>query len=70
MRSIDVPVLVTQGVEDKLVLKGLAEVTFASIAGAQLSLYEGIGYSPFSEDVQRFNVELAAFVHSNKTHKI
>jgi non-heme chloroperoxidase len=34
------------------------------IPGAKLSVYQGIGHSPFFEDAPRFNAELAAFVRS------
>ena len=59
--KIDVPVLVSQGEDDLLVLKGLGELTAALVPGAKLSLYHGIGHSPFAEDTPRFNRELAAF---------
>jgi len=62
LRTIDVPVLVTQGDEDLLVSKGLGELTAALIPGAKLSMYHGIGHTPFVEDVARFNHELAEFV--------
>jgi non-heme chloroperoxidase len=62
MPKLDVPVLVTQGSEDQLVLKGLGELTAAVVPGARLSMYEGIGHAPFAEDAARFNRELAEFV--------
>lgn len=62
LAKLDVPVLVTQGSEDKLVLRGLGELTAAVVPGARLSLYEGIGHAPFAEDAVRFNRELAEFV--------
>jgi non-heme chloroperoxidase len=62
--KLDVLVLVTQGSEDKLVLKGLGEFTAAVVPGARLSMYEGIGHSPFAEDAPRFDRELAEFVRS------
>ena len=62
LATIDVPVLVTQGDEDLLVSKGLGELTAALIPRATLSLYEGVGHTPFAEDAPRFNRELAAFV--------
>ncbi|MEZ5830511.1 MAG: alpha/beta hydrolase [Dongiaceae bacterium] len=62
LRTIDIPVLVTQGDQDLLVTKGLGELTAALIPGARLSMYEGIGHTPFVEDAARFNRELAAFV--------
>jgi non-heme chloroperoxidase len=58
----NVPVLVTQGSEDKLVLRGLGELTATVVPGARLSMYDGIGHAPFAEDVVRFNHELAEFV--------
>jgi non-heme chloroperoxidase len=60
--KLDVPVLVTQGSMDQLVLKGLGELTAAFVPGARLSMYEGIGHAPFTEDATRFNRELADFV--------
>ncbi|MDB5552983.1 MAG: ydjP [Rhizobium sp.] len=62
LATIDIPVLVTQGSEDLLVSKGLAEWTAKTIPGAVLSLYEGIGHTPFVEDAPRFDAELAEFV--------
>ncbi len=62
--KLDVPVLVTQGSEDKLVLRGLGELTATTVPGARLSLYEGIGHAPFAEDAARFNRELAEFVRA------
>lgn len=62
LRRIDVPVLVTQGDEDLLVSKGLGELTAALVPGARLSMYEGVGHTPFVEDAPRFNRELAEFV--------
>jgi non-heme chloroperoxidase len=64
LKKLDVPVLVTQGSEDKLVLKGMGEFTAAVVPGARLSMYQGIGHSPFAEDAPRFNRELAEFVRS------
>jgi pimeloyl-ACP methyl ester carboxylesterase len=51
------------------VLPAAAKYTAATIPGAKLSLYEGIGHAPFWEDTARFNAELAAFVRAaNKTN--
>lgn len=61
LRTIDVPVLVTQGDQDLLVTKGLGELTAALVPGARLSMYEGVGHTPFAEDPARFNRELAEF---------
>ncbi len=64
LAELDVPVLVTQGSRDQLVLKGLGEFTAAVIPGARLSMYDGIGHAPFAEDTSRFNRELAEFVRA------
>ena len=61
LAKLDVPVLVTHGSEDLLVSRGLGELTASLIPGASLSMYEGIGHSPFVEDWARFNRELAGF---------
>ena len=66
LAKLDVPVLVTQGSEDKLVLKGLGEFTAAAVPGARLSMYEGIGHAPFFEDAPHFNRELAEFVRETQ----
>ena len=66
LEKLDVPVLVTQGSEDKLVLKGLGEFTAAVVPGARLSMYEAIGHSPFVEDAPRFNRELSEFVRNTQ----
>jgi len=34
------------------------------IPGAKLSIYQGVGHSPFFEATARFNAELAAFVRT------
>jgi non-heme chloroperoxidase len=62
LATLDVPVLVTQGSEDQLVLRGLGELTARLVPGAIFSLYEGVGHSPFAEDADRFNWELSDFV--------
>jgi pimeloyl-ACP methyl ester carboxylesterase len=61
LSTIDVPVLVSQGEDDLLVSKGLGELTAALVPGARLSMYRGVGHTPFAEDSERFNRELAAF---------
>jgi len=62
LKSLKLPVLVTHGAEDKNSNLIAAEYTVKMIPGAKLSVYQGIGHSPFYEDAPRFNRELAAFV--------
>ena len=64
LRSLKLPVLVTHGAEDKNTNLIAAEYTAKMIPGAKLSVYQGIGHSPFFEDAPRFNAELPAFVRS------
>ena len=62
LATLDVPVLLTQGSRDNLVLPGLAQARVKVIPGAELSMYHGIGHMPFAEDAPRFNRELSEFV--------
>ena len=62
LKNTKLPVLVTHGAEDKAVIVEVGRYTAAMVPGAALSVYQGIGHSPFWEDAPRFNRELAAFV--------
>jgi pimeloyl-ACP methyl ester carboxylesterase len=69
LKALKLPVLVTQGAADKLILVAAAKHTAATIPGAKLSVYDGVGHAPFWEDEARFNAELSAFVRAaNKTN--
>jgi non-heme chloroperoxidase len=61
MASLKLPVLVTHGSADTLLLLAVAKHTASTIPGAKLSIYDGVGHAPFFEDAGRFNAELAAF---------
>jgi len=62
LRGLKVPVLVTYGVKDRLVVLEAAQRIAALAPRAELSLYPEAGHSPFWEDAPRFNQELARFV--------
>src|SRR5207249_715907 len=47
---LTLPVLVTQGTHDKLILPAFSEFTAAAVPDAKLSVYDGIGHAPFFED--------------------
>jgi non-heme chloroperoxidase len=64
LAQLRLPVLVTHGTLDCLVLPTMGEFTAAAVPGAKLSVYDGIGHLPFWEDAARFNGELAAFVRA------
>jgi pimeloyl-ACP methyl ester carboxylesterase len=42
----------------------MGRATAARIPGAQVTIYNGIGHTPFREAAERFDRELAAFVDS------
>jgi len=59
---LSVPVLVTHGRRDMIVLPSMAEHVIGHCNTAVASWYDGVGHMPFIEDAERFNLELAAFV--------
>ena len=59
---LSVPVLVTHGREDAIILPAMAEHTLSVCGRAVPSWYDDVGHLPFVEDATRFNSELAAFV--------
>jgi pimeloyl-ACP methyl ester carboxylesterase len=59
LRSVEVPLLVTQGRADTVVLPAMAEHVLATCPTAEASWYEGIGHVPHLEEPERFNRELA-----------
>jgi pimeloyl-ACP methyl ester carboxylesterase len=54
-----VPVLVSHGRDDMIVLPSMAERTLTACPAATLSWYEDVGHMPFWEAPDRFNRELA-----------
>jgi non-heme chloroperoxidase len=60
LRTLQVPLLVTQGRADTVVLPAMAEHILATCPAAEPSWYGGVGHTTFLEDPGRFNRELAA----------
>jgi non-heme chloroperoxidase len=58
--TVRVPLLVTQGRADTLVLPAMAEHVLATCPAAEASWYDGVGHTTFLEAPERFNRELAA----------
>ena len=58
--ALRVPLLVTQGRSDSVVLPAMAEHILATCPAADASWYDGVGHAPHLEDPERFNRELAA----------
>ena len=59
LASVSVPVLVTHGQDDAIVLPSMAEHTLTVCPAATASWYDGVGHMPFWEAPHRFNRELA-----------
>jgi non-heme chloroperoxidase len=62
LARVSVPVLVTHGRQDAIVLPSMAEYALAICPTAVPSWYDGSGHMPFVEAAQRFNRELSGFV--------
>ena len=60
-KRLAVPVLITHGLDDEIVLPTMSERHASLIPHAKTSYYEGIGHAPFFENPGRFNSELLAF---------
>jgi pimeloyl-ACP methyl ester carboxylesterase len=61
LAKLSIPVLVTHGLRDRIVLPSMAEHALAVCPTATASWYEGVGHMPFVENAGRFNRELAEF---------
>jgi len=59
LRALAVPVLVTHGRADSVVLPAMAEHILATCPAAEASWYDGVGHVPHIEAPERFNRELA-----------
>jgi pimeloyl-ACP methyl ester carboxylesterase len=60
LRTLGVPLLVSHGRADTVVLPAMAEHVLATCPTAEASWYDGVGHTPFLEQPERFNRELAA----------
>ena len=59
LRALEVPLLVTHGRADSVVLPAMAEHVLATCPTAEASWYDGVGHVPHLEEPERFNRELA-----------
>jgi pimeloyl-ACP methyl ester carboxylesterase len=59
LRALEVPLLVTHGRADTVVLPAMAEHVLATCPTAEASWYDGVAHLPHMEDSERFNRELA-----------
>jgi len=65
LKELSLPVLVTEGAKDAVVLAFQTRHILSCIEQAEHSRYEGIGHAPQMEDAERFNRELAGFARKN-----
>lgn len=66
LAQLRLPVLVTHGTMDRIVLAAAGTYTAAHVTGARLSLYDGVGHSPFFEDPTRFQPRARRVCQSRK----
>jgi non-heme chloroperoxidase len=64
LARVEVPVLVTHGQEDAIVLPSMAEHTLTVCPAATASWYDGVGHMPFWKAPDRFAHELAGLARS------
>lgn len=62
LADLDVPVLLTHGEEDAVILPDASREYAAIVDDAEVSFYPETGHSPFWERPERFNRELREFV--------
>jgi pimeloyl-ACP methyl ester carboxylesterase len=61
-----VPILVSHGRHDQIVLPSMAEHILQACPTARASWYDRVGHVPFAEDPSRFNHELAELTRSSR----
>jgi non-heme chloroperoxidase len=57
--TLELPLLVTQGRSDTVVLPAMADHVLATCPTAEPSWYDGVGHTAHLEQPERFNHELA-----------
>ena len=61
LHSLALPVLISHGLEDQVILPELSRWLGTIVPASELSLYQRSGHAPFFEEADRFNGELEAF---------
>lgn len=64
LAGLRVPVLFTHGSQDRIIALAMSRYGTATVPGSTLSIYDGIGHSPFYESAARFNHELRDFARA------
>jgi non-heme chloroperoxidase len=66
LEGVTVPVLITHGRSDTVVLPAMADYILKHCKTARASWFDAVGHAPFLEDSIRFNMELQGF--AKKSH--
>ena len=66
LRALEVPLLVTHGRADTVVLPAMAEHVLAICPTAEASWYDGVGHTVHLEAPGRFNRELAELTRRSR----
>jgi pimeloyl-ACP methyl ester carboxylesterase len=69
LAHVHVPTLVVQGAADQLVRTSAAAHIAATVPGAKLVVYDGVGHGVQFDAPERFNRDLAAFVQAAQRHQ-
>jgi non-heme chloroperoxidase len=64
LEALRMPVLVTHGTDDIIIDVATAHHIVSKVPGAELSLYEKCGHTPFLDHTERFNRELSALAQT------
>jgi non-heme chloroperoxidase len=62
--SVNLPMMITHGLQDRIVLPTMSRHLAARLPAAHTSYYTGTGHAPFAEDPNRFNTELRKFANA------
>jgi non-heme chloroperoxidase len=64
MSNITIPTLIVQGAQDRVVLPASSAMIARHLPHATSITYKGCGHMPFTEEKERFNRDIAAFLQS------
>jgi non-heme chloroperoxidase len=67
LSRLTLPVLISHGALDRIVLEKMGRHTAQQVRHAKLSIYEGTGHAVFWEEAERFNRELHDFVTKSRS---
>ena len=70
LRNVTVPILVTHGRKDSVVLPAMSEYVLANCRAARVSWFDDVGHGPFLEEPDRFNDELIRFAKECSTARV